>query len=75
MAAALAGASLPVVVVNPAQVRHFAQALGRRAKTDPIDAGMIARFVEATKLDCVNCPMKPPNCSPTSSRGAARSLR
>lgn len=48
-AAALAGASLPVVVVNPAQVRHFAQALGRRAKTDPIDALMIARFVEATR--------------------------
>ena len=47
VAAALAGASLPVVVVNPAQVRHFAQALGRRAKTDPIDASMIARFVEA----------------------------
>src|SRR5277367_6965649 len=51
VAAALAGASLPVVVVNPAQVRHFAQALGRRAKTDPIDALMIARFVEATKPD------------------------
>lgn len=48
-AAALAGAGLPVVVVNPAQVRHYAQALGRRAKTDPIDAAMIARFVEATQ--------------------------
>jgi transposase len=51
VAAALAGASLPLVIVNPAQVRHFAQALGRRAKTDPIDASMIARFVEATKPD------------------------
>ena len=51
VAAALAGASLPVVVVNPAQVRHFAQALGQRAKTDPIDALMVARFVEATKPD------------------------
>ena len=50
-AAALAGAGLPVVVVNPAQVRHFAQALGQRAKTDPIDAAMIARFVEATRPD------------------------
>ena len=48
-AAALAGAGLPLVIVNPAQVRHFAQALGQRAKTDPIDAAMIARFVEATK--------------------------
>lgn len=49
VAASLAAAGLPVVVVNPAQVRAFAQALGRRAKTDPIDAGVIARFVEATK--------------------------
>jgi transposase len=50
-AAALAGAWLPLVIVNPAQVRHFAQSLGQRAKTDPIDAAMIARFVEATKPD------------------------
>src|SRR6202046_3236315 len=56
VAAALAGASLPVVVVNPAQVRHFAQALGRGAKTDPIDANMIARFVEATKPDLRELP-------------------
>lgn len=49
VAAALAGERMPVVVVNPAQVRHYAQALGKRAKTDPIDAAVIARFVEATK--------------------------
>ncbi|GMV27875.1 MAG: IS110 family transposase [Phycisphaerae bacterium] len=49
VAAGLGGAALPVVVVNPAQVRAFAQALGRRAKTDPIDAAVIARFIEATK--------------------------
>ncbi len=48
-AAALASAGLPVVVVNPAQVRAFAKALGQRAKTDPIDAAVIAHFVEATK--------------------------
>ena len=36
-AAALASAGLPVVVVNPAQVRHFAKAIGQRAKTDPIE--------------------------------------
>jgi transposase len=48
-AAALAGAQLPVVVVNPAQVRAFARALGKRAKTDPIDAAVIAHFAEATK--------------------------
>jgi transposase len=40
---------LPVVVVNPAQVRAFAHALGKRAKTDPIDAAMIAHFAETTK--------------------------
>ena len=49
VAAGLAGAGLPVVVVNPAQVRAFAQALGKRAKTDLIDAAVIAHFAEATK--------------------------
>ncbi len=49
VAAGLAGAGLPVVVVNPAQVRHFAKALGERAKTDPVDALVIARFVAATR--------------------------
>jgi transposase len=50
VAAGLASACLPVVIVNPAQVRAFAQALGKRAKTDPIDAAVIAHFVEATKV-------------------------
>jgi transposase len=49
VAAQIAGAGLPLVVVNPAQVRAFAQALGRRAKTDPIDAAVIARFAEAVR--------------------------
>jgi len=49
-AAALAAAGLPVVVVNPAQIRAFAQAIGQRAKTDPIDAKVIAHFAEATGL-------------------------
>ncbi len=49
VAAGLAAAGLPVVVVNPAQVRAFARALGKRAKTDPIDAAVIARFAEATR--------------------------
>lgn len=51
VAATVAGAGLPLVVVNPAQVRHFAQALGKRAKTDPIDAAVIALFAEAVKPD------------------------
>lgn len=49
VAATLAGARLPVVVINPVQVRAFARSLGQRAKTDPIDAAVIAHFVEATK--------------------------
>jgi len=48
-AAAIAGASLPLAIVNPAQVRHFAQAIGKRAKTDPLDAEVIAHFAEAVK--------------------------
>ena len=47
-APALAAGNLPVVVVNPAQIRAFAKALGQRAKTDPIDAAVIAHFAEAT---------------------------
>ena len=49
VAAAIAGAELPLAVVNPAQIRHYAQALGRHAKTDKIDAEVIARFAEATR--------------------------
>lgn len=49
VAAGLGGAGLPIIVVNPAQVRAFANVLGKRAKTDPIDAAVIARFVEATR--------------------------
>jgi transposase len=51
VAANLSAAGLPVVVVNPAQVRAFALALGKRAKTDPIDAAVIAHFAAATKPD------------------------
>lgn len=47
--AALAAARLPVVVVNPKQVHNFAKALGFNAKTDPLDAAVIARFAEAVK--------------------------
>ena len=42
----LAAARLPVMVVNPRQVRDFARASGRLAKTDTIDAGILARFAE-----------------------------
>ena len=46
---ALASAELPVVVVNPRQVRDFAKATGQLAKTDNIDAGVLARFAEAVR--------------------------
>jgi transposase len=49
VAASLGAAGLPVVVVNPAQVRAFARAVGKRAKTDPIDAAVIAHFAAATE--------------------------
>jgi transposase len=47
--AGLAAAGLPVVVVNPRQIRDFARATGRLAKTDPLDAAVIAHFAEAVK--------------------------
>ena len=49
LAAALAAAGLPVAVVNPRQVRAFARAAGRLAKTDRLDAEAIARFAEAVR--------------------------
>lgn len=48
-AAQLSAAGLPVVIVNPAQVRAFANALGKHAKTDTIDAQVIAAFAVAIK--------------------------
>jgi len=44
LAAACATAGLPLAIVNPRQVRAFAQAVGRTAKTDAIDAGLLALF-------------------------------
>jgi transposase len=46
VAAALAGAALPLAVVNPRQIRDFARATGRLAKTDALDAQVIALFAE-----------------------------
>ncbi len=49
VAVACAAAGLPVAVVNPRQIRAFAQAIGRTAKTDPIDAEVIALFGERVR--------------------------
>lgn len=49
VAAGLAAAGLPLAVVNPQQIRAFARAVGRLAKTDPLDAAIIAHFAEAVR--------------------------
>jgi transposase len=47
--AALAAAALPLVVMNPRQVRDFAKATGQLAKTDVLDARAVAHFAEAVR--------------------------
>ena len=47
--AALAAAALPIVVVDPRQVRDFAKATGQLAKTDGLDARAVAHFAEAVR--------------------------
>ncbi len=49
LTAALAGAGLPVAVVNPRQVRDFAKATGKLAKTDALDAQALAHFAAAVQ--------------------------
>jgi len=49
VASALAAARLPLAVVNPRQIRDFARATGKLAKTDAIDAAAIAHFAEAVR--------------------------
>lgn len=49
LVAYLAEAGLPVAVINPRQVRDFAKATGKLAKTDKIDAKILSRFAEAIK--------------------------
>ena len=45
----LAKAGLPIAVVNPRQVRDFAKAMGQLAKTDALDAGMLADFAQRVR--------------------------
>jgi transposase len=49
LCSSLAAVGLPVVVINPRHVRDFAKAIGRRAKSDAIDAEVLARFAEAVR--------------------------
>jgi transposase len=50
-AAALCHAGLPVLIVNPRQVRDFARAMGHLAKTDAIDARVLAHFAAVTRAE------------------------
>ena len=56
LAVAIAVADLPVAIVNPRQVRNFAKALGILAKTDSIDAEVIALFAEKVRPECRPMP-------------------
>jgi transposase len=49
VAAALASVGVPVAVINPRQIRAFARATGQLAKTDALDARVIAAFAEAVR--------------------------
>ena len=56
LAAALSAAGLPVAIVNPRNVRAFARSTGRLAKTDAIDAEVIARFADKVEPACRPLP-------------------
>lgn len=49
LAGALGAARLPISIVNPRQIRDFARAIGKLAKTDAIDAQVIARFADRVR--------------------------
>jgi transposase len=51
LAAELGAANLPLAIVNPRQVRDFARGLGKLAKTDAIDAYVLARFAQTNKIE------------------------
>lgn len=56
LAAALAATRVPVAVVNPRQARDFAKATGKLAKTDAIDAAVLAHFAEAIRPEARPLP-------------------
>ena len=56
LAASLATSELPVAIINPRQVRDFARSLGTLAKTDAIDARVIALFAEKIQPECRPIP-------------------
>jgi hypothetical protein len=72
-AAALAVAGVAVAIVNPRRVRDFARATGRLAKTDRIDAAVLAHFAEAVRPEPRPWPTSTPETSRPSCSGGARS--
>jgi transposase len=66
MALELDGHGVPYRIVNPRQAREFARAMGKLAKTDRIDALMLARFAESAKLE--------PKALPDAARRELRAL-
>ena len=70
LVAALAAESLPVAVVNPRQVRDFAKSTGQLAKTDRLDAQVLAHFGEA-----VRPPMRPLRDADTQKLGSVLTRR
>lgn len=65
LAVALAEAKLPLAVINPRQARDFAKAIGKLAKTDRIDAEVLARFAHV-----VRPPARLPACGKLYELGA-----
>jgi transposase len=51
LAAELGAANLPLAIVNPRQVRDFARGIGKLAKTDAIDAYVLANFAQTNKIE------------------------
>ncbi len=72
LVAALAAAGLPVAVVNPRQVRDFARATGRLAKTDALDARTLAHFAEAVQPPARPVPEAQAGCGATNHRPFGR---
>lgn len=56
IAAALSELNIPIAIVNPRQVRDFAKATGKLAKTDRIDAAILARFAQAVRPEARPIP-------------------
>lgn len=69
LAGALAAVGLPVVVINPRQVRDFARATGQLAKTDRLDAQVLARLPKRFAPQCARSPMSRRRRSQHSWRG------